>query len=65
MMLACRRTAERHQGLSQGYIRQHRLADWFRGWLSRSAPLESQEAAGQGSIGFDGLNIVCMQIPLD
>lgn len=47
MMLACRSTAERHRSLSQGYNREHRLDNWFRGWPSRSALLESQESVGQ------------------
>lgn len=37
----------RHQGLSQGYIREHGLDNWFRGRPSRSASLESQESAGR------------------
>lgn len=47
MMLACRSTAERHRSQSQGYIREPRLDDWFRGWPSRSALLESQDCAGR------------------
>lgn len=47
MMVTCRSSAERHRGLSQGYIRERRLDNWFRGWPSRSALLKSQESAGR------------------
>lgn len=46
MMLACRPSADRHRRLCQGYIRERRLDNWFRGRRGRSAPLESQESAG-------------------
>lgn len=47
MMMTCRLSAERHRGLSQGYIRECGLDNWFRGWLSKSALLKSQESAGR------------------